>query len=332
MLSADRIKELVFVLLLTACTSTTPSSKYDLTGVWMRAKEIQANGTEINYPDERGQSFYKVYADDGTYYFAYMRCRDGKEMFYPEGKRTWEVKDGRYIENGDMMDAVIHSADSMTIKWNGNTEIWRRLSEKERDHVEEAGHAEQIRQAKDMEAFLLTLSEKEYDGRMKAFWWAIGALGLIAAYFFVYAWMMRRKKKATERRLQEIEERNRMMPKKMADAQAEVVADFFNSDYYVQLKQRIEKDQRFTPNDWKTMDDALRPVYPYFATTLRTLHISETEYRVSLLLKLRVPLKDISTVMCKDAATISTIRSRLYQKVFKKKGSSRDWDNFIKKL
>lgn len=80
------------------------------------------------------------------------------------------------------------------------------------------------------------------------------------------------------------------------------------------------------------MDDALRPVYPYFATTLRTLHISETEYRVSLLLKLRVPLKDISTVMCKDAATISTIRSRLYQKVFKKKGSSRDWDDFIKKL
>ena len=135
------------VLMLTACTSTTPTSKYDLTGVWMRAKEIQANGTEINYPDERGQSFYKVYADDGTYYFAYMRCRDGKEMLYPEGKRTWEVKDGRYIENGDMMDAVIHSADSMTVKWNGNTEIWRRLSEKERNHVEEAGHAEQIRQA-----------------------------------------------------------------------------------------------------------------------------------------------------------------------------------------
>ena len=29
MLTADRIKEFVFVLLLTACTSTTPTSKYD---------------------------------------------------------------------------------------------------------------------------------------------------------------------------------------------------------------------------------------------------------------------------------------------------------------
>ena len=323
---------LLLLSLLTACTSTTPKDKYDLTGVWMRAKEILPNGEVINYPDELGQSFYKVYSDDGTYYFAYMRSRGGTDALYPEGKTTWEVKDGRYIESGITMDAHIHSIDSMTVRWKGHTETWRRLSDKERDYIVENSHAEQIRQAEAMEDFLLALSEKKYAGRMKALWWAIAALGMIALAFWAYAHLMRRKKKAIELRLHEIEERNQMMPKKMADARAEVVADFFNSNYYVQLKQRMEHDNNLAPNDWKMMEDQLRPVYPDFVPTLRSLHISETEYRVSLLLKLRIPLKDISTVMHKDAATISTIRSRLYHKVFQKKGGSRDWDDFIASL
>lgn len=323
---------LLLLSLLTACTSTTPKDKYDLTGVWMRAKEILPNGEVINYPDELGQSFYKVYSDDGTYYFAYMRSRGGTDALYPEGKTTWEVKDGRYIESGITMDADIHSIDSMTVRWKGHTETWRRLSDKERDYIVENSHAEQIRQAEAMEDFLLALSEKKYAGRMKALWWAIAALGIIALAFWAYAHLMRRKKKTIELRLHEIEERNQMMPKKMADARAEVVADFFNSNYYVQLKQRMEHDNNLAPNDWKMMEDQLRPVYPDFVPTLRSLHISETEYRVSLLLKLRIPLKDISTVMHKDAATISTIRSRLYHKVFQNKGGSRDWDDFIATL
>lgn len=321
---------LISVLLLTACTSKP--DEHDLTGVWMRAKEIRANGTETSYPNGLGQSFYKVYSDDGTYYFAYLRCRDGQEFLYPEGKRTWEVKDGRYIENGDTMDAVIHSADSMTVRWDGNTETWRRLSNKERDHIAEAGHAEQIRQAKDMEAFLMALSLKEYAWRLKLLWWVIGAAGVIALSFGVYGWLMRRKKKEIEQRLHEIEQRNQLTPKKVADARAEVAADFFNSDYYVTLRQRIQDTGRLSTDEWQKMEEALRPVYPDFATTLWSFRLSDVEYQVSLLLKLRIPLKDISTVMCKDATTISSIRSRLYQKVFQKKGGSRDWDDFIATL
>ena len=104
------------------------------------------------------------------------------------------------------------------------------------------------------------------------------------------------------------------------------------SDYYVSLRQRIQDAGRLSTDEWQKMEEALRPVYPDFATTLRSFRLSDVEYQVSLLLKLRIPLKDISTVMCKDATTISSIRSRLYQKVFQKKGGSRDWDDFIATL
>ena len=317
---------LVSVLLITTCT-TAPTSKYDLTGVWMREQEVLPDSTIVTYPNEMGQSFYKVYSDDGTYYLVYMQRQGDKEHLFPQHTATWEVRDGLYIERGDTMDATIHSADSMTVRWHGTTETWRRITDSERDRIAEVSRVEMIQQAKDMEAFLMALSRKEYAWRLKLLWWVIGAAGVIALSFGIYGWLMRRKKKEIEQRLHEIEQRNLLTPKKVADARAEVAADFFNSDYYVTLRQRIQDT-----DEWQKMEEALRPVYPDFATTLRSFRLSDVEYQVSLLLKLRIPLKDISTVMCKDATTISSIRSRLYQKVFQKKGGSRDWDDFIATL
>jgi hypothetical protein len=324
------ITTLTTVVLLIACTSHPAEN--DLTGVWMREHEVLPDSTIVTYPNEIGQSFYKVYSDDGTYYLVYMQRQGDKEHLFPQHTATWEVRDGLYIECGDTMDATIHSADSMTVRWQGTTESWRRITDSERDHIAEVSRVEMIQQAKDMEAFLLALSRKEYAWRMKLLWWTIGAACVIALSFGIYGWLMRRKKKEIEERLHEIEQRNQLMPKKVADARAEVAADFFNSDYYVMLKQRIQDTGRLSTDEWQKMEEALRPIYPDFATTLRSFRISDVEYQVSLLLKLRIPLKDISTVMCKDATTISSIRSRLYQKVFQKKGGSRDWDDFIATL
>lgn len=320
----------ISVMLLTACTSHP--GEHDLTGVWMREQEVLPDSTIVTYPNEKGQSFYKVYSDDGTYYLVYMQRQGDKEHLFPQHTSTWEVRNGLYIERGDTMDATIHSADSMTVRWQGITETWRRITDSERDHIAEVSRVEMIQQAKDMEAFLLALSRKEYAWRMTLLWWAMGAAAVIAFSFGIYGWLMRRKKKEMEQRLYEIEQRNQLMPKKVADARAEVAADFFNSDYYVTLRQRIQDTGQLSTDDWQKMEETLRPVYPDFATTLRSFRLSDVEYKVSMLLKLRIPLKDISTVMCKDTSTISSIRSRLYQKVFQKKGGSRDWDDFIATL
>ena len=60
--------------------------------------------------------------------------------------------------------------------------------------------------------------------------------------------------------------------------------------------------------------------------------MSPVEYQVCLLLKLNATPSEIATVLCKDASSISTVRSRLYGKVFGKKGSSKEWDEFIRSL
>jgi hypothetical protein len=41
---------------------------------------------------------------------------------------------------------------------------------------------------------------------------------------------------------------------------------------------------------------------------------------------------EIASVLCKDKSTISSIRKRLYKKVFDKEGSGKDWDEFILSL
>jgi hypothetical protein len=57
--------------------------------------------------------------------------------------------------------------------------------------------------------------------------------------------------------------------------------------------------------------------------------MSELEYQVCLLIKLRIAPSDIADVLARDASTISTVRSRLYNKVFGQKGGAREWDSFI---
>ena len=149
---------------------------------------------------------------------------------------------------------------------------------------------------------------------------------------FEYLYNKNSQQQINPQNLEEYVEMFKLYKLKVADARAEVAADFFNSDYYVSLRQRIQDAGWLSTDEWQKMEEALRPVYPDFATTLRSFRLSDVEYQVSLLLKLRIPLKDISTVMYKDATTISSIRSRLYKKVFQKKGGSRDWDDFIATL
>ena len=57
--------------------------------------------------------------------------------------------------------------------------------------------------------------------------------------------------------------------------------------------------------------------------------MSELEYQTCLLIKLRVAPKDIAAVLMRDVSTISTVRSRLYYKVFGRKGGTREWDEFV---
>jgi hypothetical protein len=106
--------------------------------------------------------------------------------------------------------------------------------------------------------------------------------------------------------------------------------ELFDSDDYLTLQQRIATGQRLKDDEWNDIETLLAKVYPSFTSQLRNLYpMSELEYRTCLLVKLRIAPGDIAAVLSRDISTISTVRSRLYKKVFNRNGGAKAWDDFV---
>jgi hypothetical protein len=119
-------------------------------------------------------------------------------------------------------------------------------------------------------------------------------------------------------------------PQVVKQAIESVEASYFASDEYQALQRRIATGDILKDDDWHKIESQVRKIYPGFSSQLRNLHaMSELEYQVCLLIKLRVAPSDMAIVLARDASTISTVRSRLYKKVFDRKGGAREWDEFI---
>lgn len=178
--------------------------------------------------------------------------------------------------------------------------------------------------------FFISKAEKELRKTNNTLLYILTLLFLVAAAVIAYAVMIRLRNRRLRLRLRQIAEERESRPVKIDKALREVESDFMRSEYYTGVRQRIARGERLTAGDWQDMERQLRSVYPSFTNRLRELvSMSDTEFHVCMLIKLRVAPKDIAAVLCKEKSTISSIRSRLYQKVFHKKGSSAEWDNFV---
>lgn len=114
-------------------------------------------------------------------------------------------------------------------------------------------------------------------------------------------------------------------------AQAETVV--FGSDIYLHVKGLLAKGLAMESEDWKQLEQVVNSVYTSFTERLFSLYpMSEQDYHVSLLIKVRMQPKDIGILTVHSKESVSTTRSRLYQKVFGRKGSSKEWDDFILSL
>jgi hypothetical protein len=108
------------------------------------------------------------------------------------------------------------------------------------------------------------------------------------------------------------------------------VGDIFASPVYQRIKQYIQEGKSMSGSDWSELSDAVDSVYTGFSEKLFSLyHMSEQDYHVSLLIKVRLQPKDIASLTAHSKESVASTRSRLYQKVFGKKGSTKDWDDFI---
>jgi regulator of replication initiation timing len=113
--------------------------------------------------------------------------------------------------------------------------------------------------------------------------------------------------------------------------QAETV--IFSSEIYHRLQQCLNSGRSLSHQDWIQLAELVNSIYTGFTEKLYNLYrMSEQDYHVSLLIKVRIQPKDIALLTAHSKESVASTRSRLYTKDFGQKGSSKDWDDFVLSL
>ena len=151
-----------------------------------------------------------------------------------------------------------------------------------------------------------------------------------------YITLLRVVRQSNRRKIQRLQSRldNIHAMQKMAVIEQKVqlkdVNDILGSAVYQRIRQYLAEGRSLPEPEWSELAEVVNAIYTGFTDKLYSLYrMSDQDYHVSLLIKIRLQPKDIATLTAHSKESIASTRSRLYQKVFGKKGSTRDWDDFI---
>lgn len=99
---------------------------------------------------------------------------------------------------------------------------------------------------------------------------------------------------------------------------------------------RLLSDSRLpsmTDEDWHILEDTFAKIQPTFLSRLNSFHkYSSHELHICLLLRLGLPPAALAQLSAHSKQSISSTRSRLFEKVFGQKGTPAQWDEFILSL
>lgn len=157
---------------------------------------------------------------------------------------------------------------------------------------------------------------------------------IICTVFYVTLFILvlqnnRRKIQLLQSRLDHIHDMQKMAVMEQR-TNTKNVNDIFSSDVYQRIKLYLADGKSMPEAEWSELTELVNATYTGFTDKLYSLcRMSDQDYHVSLLIKIRMQPKDIATLTAHSKESIASTRSRLYQKVFGQKGSTRDWDDFI---
>ncbi len=110
-------------------------------------------------------------------------------------------------------------------------------------------------------------------------------------------------------------------------------SDIFRADIYLKIQQLLNEGKTMGEEHWQQLAMLVDGIYTGFSEKLYSLYkLSPNDYHVCLLIKIRIQPKDIALLTAHSKESVASTRSRLYQKIFGKKGSTKDWDDFILSL
>lgn len=304
-------------------------------GAWVMKSETAPDG-KVSESIYTGYTRCKIYDADSTYYSVQLHAVGDEMMIIAHEMGRYHIGDSLYMERDRVMPFEWVDDTTFITTFEGYKELMVRSSTMTEERMEEIRQL--VRQHPNdadspVKHFVLSTTERKLKAKNRVFLYIIIGMCFVAFGVAAYVSQLRKRKREVERKLAEIEEEHTLRPALVADAMKQVETDFFQSDYYLALRRRIEAGDNIKPDEWKDLEQHLKAVYPRFSSSLYGLYnLSPTEYQVCILTKIRTTPKEIADVLCKDKSTISSIRKRLYKKVFGKDGSGKEWDEFILSL
>ena len=311
------------------------SEGFDITGVWMMVGLVDSSGVVSELSLDQ-YTRCKIFEADSSYCCVHLRT-NGKFVWVKLHELgDYHLNDTLYEENGRITPFCIIDDSTMTTKWTDYTEIWRRsatITESRKAEILDLARYEQNTEGSPLRDYVLSTSERELKHTISTYHYLFIILLLIIVIVVLYAVGLAKRKRRAEENLRAVKEELSLRPTVLSDAIKQVEDDFFQSDYYTALRIRIAEGSNMTDEDWREMERQVNAISSGFTRKLRSLYdFSDVEYQVCLLIKLRIPHKDIAAITHRAPDSVSSIRSRLHKKILGPHGGAKEWDYFILSL
>lgn len=326
------------LLFLSGCNDSKSAVwQYDLHGAWTLKERCFPAGYKVEYPSLDHFTELLVY-DDSMVYLCTLQYLDSAFVVIPEEKATYSCTNKgksqlNYFEGPYVRQNQFLNDSTIRIQRNGTCMTYIRaqgfVRAKEGEILDIVRHYDFTKRTR----IMFSMEETELRKANHTLAYVLSAIIIIATAAILYAVSIRRRNTHLRQQLQQITKEREMRPEKVEKVLEEVKEDFLHSDYFLDIHRRIAVGEKLTDEDWQEMELQVNRAYPQFSRNLFDLvKMNDTEHKVCLLIKLQVRQKFIAATLYKTPNAISTIRARLYQKVFLKKGKAADWDVFILSL
>lgn len=104
---------------------------------------------------------------------------------------------------------------------------------------------------------------------------------------------------------------------KLNDINSKIINNYINgNEIIINLRNKANQNKIAHPQELKELDKFINSQFPNFKFSLFSLlKLSEIQYNVCLLIKADIKTNEIATLLSRDKATISNIKTRLFKKI-----------------
>ena len=320
---------------LLGCSPGRDGKRWLLQGTWTLRQMDYPIGRTETYAEAEGTILRLYDGDSMVYQCAMTRTASGLIIKHGMKRRVTLIDKGGgehvYLEDDDPMPLTIADDSTIIIQHNGILSTWHQaedIANEWGEEIKEIIVADlQKDESAETQSYVLSTKERQQHNYIQ---WLVTVIGFITVLAVSNNIVNRRRRQQLQLQLQQIQEVQENRPQAVRQVVATVENTFFASEEYAILQKRMANGQIMKEEDWQQVEQYLKTVYPGFISQLRSLYqMSGLEYQTCLLIKLRIAPKEIAAVLARDVSTISTVRSRLYKKVFGRKGGAKEWDEFI---